>query len=371
LTASAELFADRGFVSVGIDDIAARVGVTGPAIYRHFESKDILFAAVLEEAMRNFASALEGATKDPSYTLESVAQAIASEIADNPEAITAYLHERWRLDRPSPSMLKTERRAHLVWNRAITKYKPDLEKFRVELRQRALVGALALGARYHGGVSRSRLEELFVASGVAIMNAERRVANPGSDSSLVPRWRPADTRRDAILHAALALFRARGVRDVGIDEIGVAAGISGPTVYYYFKNKAQVVLDAFDQAGERVFAGVNDALSAGTSPRSVLDRLIRSFVAIAMDSVDLNVLTSREGDAILSGEIQRFRRRGRAIRDGWASVLEEVRTDLTEAEVRLLVRMVFPLIQNAADAAEGHGDLTDEIVGIATVHLTM
>jgi AcrR family transcriptional regulator len=232
LTASAELFAGREFVAVGVDDIAATVGVTGPAIYRHFESKDVLFAAVLEEAMSNFASALEGATKDPSYTLESVVQAIASGIGDNPEAITAYLHERWRLDQPSPSMLKTERRVHLVWNRAIAKYQPDLEKFRVEVRQRALVGALALGARHHSGVSRPRLEELLVASGVAIMNAERRGASPGSPANPVPRWRPADTRRDTILHAALALFRARGVRDVGIDEIGVAAGISGPTVYY-------------------------------------------------------------------------------------------------------------------------------------------
>jgi hypothetical protein len=131
------------------------------------------------------------------------------------------------------------------------------------------------------------------------------------------------------------------------------------------------VLDAFDQAGERVVAGVNDALSAATSPASALERLIRSFVTLAMDSVDLNVLTSREGDAILRGEMQRFRRRGRVIRDGWASVLEEVRLDLSEAEVRLLVRMVFPLMQNAADAAEGHGDLSEEIVGIATAHLTM
>jgi AcrR family transcriptional regulator len=371
LAVSAELFADRGFVAVGIDDIAARVGVTGPAIYRHFESKDALFAAVLEGAMSDFASALEGATNDPSYTLESVVQAIASRIADNPEAITAYLHERWRLDRPSPSMLEAERCVHLVWGSAVAKHQPDLEKLRVEVRQRALVGALAFGARYHRGVSRSRLDELFVASGVAIMNAEQRLANPGPDSSPVPRWRPADTRRDAILHAALALFRARGVRDVGIDEIGVAAGISGPTVYYYFKNKAQVVLDAFDQAGGRVAAGVTDALSAAISPTDALERLIRSYVTIATDSVDLNVLTSREGDAILSGELKRFRRRGRAIRDGWASVVQEVRPDLTESEARLLVRMVFPLMQHAAEAAEGHGNLTEELVGIATAHLIM
>jgi AcrR family transcriptional regulator len=268
-------------------------------------------------------------------------------------------------------MVKAERRVHLVWDRALAKHQFDLDKFRGEVRQRALVGAFAFGARYHRGVARSRLEELFVASGVAIMYAQPRLADPDPDPDSVPRWRPADTRHEAILHAALALFRARGVSDVGIDEIGVAAGISGPTVYYYFTSKAQVVLDAFDQAGGRVAAGVDDALRGATSPADALERLIRSYVTIATDSVDLNVLTSREGDAILAGELERFRRRGQAIRDGWASVVQEVRPDLTEAEVRLLVRMMFPLVQHAAEAAEGHGDLTEELVAIAMAHVIM
>jgi AcrR family transcriptional regulator len=201
------------------------------------------------------------------------------------------------------------------------------------------------------------------------MNVEPRLADPDPDPGPVSRWRPADTRHEAILHAALALFRARGVGDVGIDEIGVAAGISGPTVYYYFTSKAQVVLDAFDQAGGRVAAGVADALRGATSPADALERLVRSHVT--MDSVDLSVLTLREGDAILVGELERFRRRGKAIRDSWASVVEEVRPDLTEAEVRLLVRMMFPLVQHAVEAAEGHGDLTEELVGIAMAHVMM
>lgn len=48
LVAAGELFSERGYGSVGIDDIGARVGIAGPSIYNHFASKaDILSAAVL------------------------------------------------------------------------------------------------------------------------------------------------------------------------------------------------------------------------------------------------------------------------------------------------------------------------------------
>src|ERR671929_1716646 len=47
LQAAAQLFAERGSRSVGVDDIGAAVGVTGPAIYRHFAGKDAMLAEML------------------------------------------------------------------------------------------------------------------------------------------------------------------------------------------------------------------------------------------------------------------------------------------------------------------------------------
>ncbi len=49
LAASATLFAERGFAGVSIDDIGAAVGVSGPAVYRHFPSKQAVLGAVLLE----------------------------------------------------------------------------------------------------------------------------------------------------------------------------------------------------------------------------------------------------------------------------------------------------------------------------------
>src|SRR5437763_17054307 len=47
LQAAAQLFAERGSRAVGMDDAGAAVGVTGPAIYRHFASKDAMLAEML------------------------------------------------------------------------------------------------------------------------------------------------------------------------------------------------------------------------------------------------------------------------------------------------------------------------------------
>ena len=48
VTAAADLFARSGYAAVGMDDIGAAAGVTGPAIYRHFDSKAAVLAAVFD-----------------------------------------------------------------------------------------------------------------------------------------------------------------------------------------------------------------------------------------------------------------------------------------------------------------------------------
>lgn len=47
LEAAAGLFAERGFNGVSIEDLGAAVGVSGPAVYRHFSSKQAVLEALL------------------------------------------------------------------------------------------------------------------------------------------------------------------------------------------------------------------------------------------------------------------------------------------------------------------------------------
>ncbi|MGU3290867.1 SACE_7040 family transcriptional regulator [Williamsia sp. M5A3_1d] len=60
LSAAAELFAERGFAAVRLDDLGAAVGISGPALYRHFPNKD----AVLVELLVGISSHLLAGGRD-------------------------------------------------------------------------------------------------------------------------------------------------------------------------------------------------------------------------------------------------------------------------------------------------------------------
>ena len=53
LHAAARLFAARGYTGVSLEDIGAAVGVSGPAVYRHFAGKQALLGAVLVKVSRD------------------------------------------------------------------------------------------------------------------------------------------------------------------------------------------------------------------------------------------------------------------------------------------------------------------------------
>ena len=47
LSAAATLFADRGFAGVRLEDLGAAVGISGPAVYRHFPNKEAVLVELL------------------------------------------------------------------------------------------------------------------------------------------------------------------------------------------------------------------------------------------------------------------------------------------------------------------------------------
>jgi AcrR family transcriptional regulator len=47
LGAAATLFADRGFAGVRLEDLGAAVGISGPAVYRHFPNKEAVLVELL------------------------------------------------------------------------------------------------------------------------------------------------------------------------------------------------------------------------------------------------------------------------------------------------------------------------------------
>lgn len=74
INAAVELFNEVGYPSAGLGDIIERVDVTKGALYHHFDSKESLAFAVIDEAMERLGSVLERSTLSSS-ALESLIQA--------------------------------------------------------------------------------------------------------------------------------------------------------------------------------------------------------------------------------------------------------------------------------------------------------
>ena len=46
--AALDLFAEKGYDGVGVDQIAETVGIKGPSLYHHFKSKEDILNAIID-----------------------------------------------------------------------------------------------------------------------------------------------------------------------------------------------------------------------------------------------------------------------------------------------------------------------------------
>ncbi|WP_298942366.1 TetR/AcrR family transcriptional regulator [uncultured Microbacterium sp.] len=65
LREAARLFAATGFDGVSLEDLGAAVGITGPAVYRHFASKRALLGAILVRASEDLLRGGQAVVNEP------------------------------------------------------------------------------------------------------------------------------------------------------------------------------------------------------------------------------------------------------------------------------------------------------------------
>lgn len=350
-TAARKLAAGRGFAAISLDDIAGEVGITPAALYRHFPGKAALAEAVLIDVIDRFSLVADEALANGAG-LRGLAGQTISLALDDPSLLAAYLRENAMTE--SADLRERERRLQQRWTQAIRAATPGLDASRSLIRQRAVLGAL--GATTHVALlARPRLDELLGRSCLAVLESPVLATRPDHEHARQAGWRPPASRPDEILDAALGLFRRRSFAGTGIDDIGAELGLAGSAIYRSYPSKAHILLDAYDRAGARVAVGAEEALAGAASAHDALFRLALSYAAVAIDNVDLIVVTGREGSALPEAERPRLSRRRRAVRDTWMAALRQCRPELAVPEARLLVRGVFPLATEVAQLARRFG----------------
>ncbi|MBB5955262.1 AcrR family transcriptional regulator [Saccharothrix tamanrassetensis] len=119
LDAAAELFARHGFHGVGIDDIGAAVGISGPALYRHFRSKDAMLGEMLTSISERL---LEGgltrvsASPDATSALHALVRWHVDFALDDPALITVQMRNLANLTDPDRRRVRALQRRYVeVW----------------------------------------------------------------------------------------------------------------------------------------------------------------------------------------------------------------------------------------------------------------
>jgi len=119
LAAAAELFARHGFHGVGIDDIGAAVGISGPALYRHFRSKDAMLGEMLtsiSERLLDGGLSRVSASPDATSALHALVRWHVDFALDDPALITVQMRNLANLTDPDRRRVRALQRRYVeVW----------------------------------------------------------------------------------------------------------------------------------------------------------------------------------------------------------------------------------------------------------------
>ncbi|MFI1828279.1 TetR family transcriptional regulator [Streptomyces sp. NPDC020412] len=353
---AAELFAERGYAATGIGDIAERVGVTPGAIYRHFSGKEDLLRSVLQDALARFDQAARPVPSGPGGgggsaedRLREVVRCTVGVTLAHPTLVSTYVRDRASLSKEAAGELSAgEAEVARLWERAVHEVRPEVTPAEARVRKRAVNGVLALLARGAHHPPNPRLAERVTESLWALLVAP---AAPGPAADDRPRrrtWPRPRSRREEIRDVAATLFRQYGYHGVGIDQIGKAAGISGPTVYGTYDSKVEILVDACDHAVAKLEISVERALEEAGSAGEALRLISRSYAQTVFADADVIAVAAREGEALPAYDGIRIQRRLRDLRQVCSAVLLEVRPDLEEAEARVLTAAANAAVQEVA-----------------------
>src|ERR1043165_8914795 len=155
------------------------------------------------------------------------------------------------------------------------------------------------------------------------------------------------SRRDEILDIAVGLFASRGYHGVSMDDIGPAAGVTGPALYHHFAGKEAMLVAALAPVSEGLLHGGRTRVAAhADAPKAALEALVEVHVALALANPAVIALHLHELDRLPEEPRRQIRRLQRLYVEVWVAVLGVLRPGLPPAEARGLAHAAFGLMNS-------------------------
>ncbi|HWD04001.1 MAG TPA: helix-turn-helix domain-containing protein [Amycolatopsis sp.] len=349
---AAELFRARGFHGVGVIDIAAAAGVTGPALYRHFADKQAILAYVVLAGIDDMEAVTAAALSGAPDQLDALLTGLATQAVERREIAALWRWEGAHLARDERREIRRRSGAVLdAWTKALLTSRPSLAADDAEFLCWGALSVFGSVAVHHTTVARRRFVPLLAELAHAVLNTTLPPAAPVAE---VPDGLGTPSRREQILSAATTLFADRGFHAVSMEDIGAAAGIAGPSVYRHFPSKAALMAAIGHRAADRLALAAEQALRAPDEV-AALRRLSASYVRTLLHTPELLVSFTADRVTMPDREKADLLRVQRDYVAQWVTLLCAIFPALPPREAKIRVHAALTIANDLARTRRVNG----------------
>lgn len=169
----------------------------------------------------------------------------------------------------------------------------------------------------------------------------------------------------------MRVFARQGFFKSAVSQIAREAGVADGTIYLYFKNKEDILVQFFTYKTKLVFEGFKDAVRAGSGAEEQLRNLIRRHLTEFRDDPDMARLYQAEMRRHSRLAEQEIRAMSQMYQDLVAEIIEKgqqegtIRQDLNPSLVkRMIIGTLDEIISTWLHSGGGHDlvALTDHLV---------
>lgn len=170
LVVSARLFCDKGFLATTMDDIAAELNITKPALYYYIKTKHDLLYVICESAIKELIEGVRRINESPGGPEEKLHELIRWHVtmfARNGDILTVYLADESELPADKRSLIRGMSREYESIYREIVRRAIDEKVFReldVPMVVRAISGMcnwLSSWYRSDGQLAAEEIADIF------------------------------------------------------------------------------------------------------------------------------------------------------------------------------------------------------------------
>ncbi|KUN57422.1 hypothetical protein AQJ46_47660 [Streptomyces canus] len=350
--AAARRFHRHGFHAVALADVAADVGVTAPAVYRHFRNKKALLAGAIE-------SGLDLADADllvAGESLDHLLLALAGAALDRRDMWVLVQREMRHLDGEEFAAVKARFNGFVArFSERLHAARPDADPGQLALLVTAVFAVLTSPS-----ISRVRMPEaayrrLLTAAAAATARAELPAPAPAPDSQVptrVDRRSVPVSRSEELLETAVELFHDRGYAAVSLDDIGAAVGMAGPSIYHHFETKSELLVTAVTRVARRLTAA--RPYDDGAGAPDILQELVRSYIRVGVEQRHLFGVYVTEAISLPPDARRRIDTELAASVREWSAALRSRRPELSAAQSQALVYAARAIVNDVVRVGQLH-----------------